>query len=197
MMEQDIAYGINVVRHKYSNNPNCKEKSLFLKFCKKCSRSGHSISTCPKPLDKTSFQKQLFNQAMKGNKNLPNKQVTSNKILTILTIKSARANSHNLTRNLKTLIAILNHPVEVVHHTQDHQILWTTLTITLDHGHLTKIGMEFVQDNHSHVINFVTSENILTNFQIRNQQTAQLLTLKIRTHKMSRRKHSSNNSLMT
>ena len=39
-MEQDIAYGINVVRHKQSNDPNFKVKPLFLKYCKK-------ISTCP------------------------------------------------------------------------------------------------------------------------------------------------------
>ena len=82
VMDQDIAYGITVLRHKYSKDPNFKGKPLFLNFCKKCSRSGHSISTCPdkryiKPLDKPNFQKQTFNQAMKGNQNLPNKQVTS------------------------------------------------------------------------------------------------------------------------
>ena len=81
-MEQDIAHGINVVRHKYSNDPNFKAKPLFLKFCKKCSNSGHSISTSPekrytKPLDKPNFQKRTFNQAMKGNQHLPNRQVAS------------------------------------------------------------------------------------------------------------------------
>ena len=81
-MEQDIAHGTIVVRHKYSNDPNSNEKPLFLKFCKKkCSRSGHSISTCPektytKQLDNPNFQKQTFNQAMKGNQNLPNRPVT-------------------------------------------------------------------------------------------------------------------------
>ena len=60
IMEQDIAHGINVVPHKYSNDPNLNGKPLFLKFCKKCSRSGHSISTCPdkrytKPVDKPNF----------------------------------------------------------------------------------------------------------------------------------------------
>ena len=83
MMEQDIAQGINVVRHKYSNDPNFKGKPLFLKFCKKCSRSRHSISSCPdrrytKPLDKPNFQKEIYNQAMKSTQNFPNKQVTSN-----------------------------------------------------------------------------------------------------------------------
>ena len=34
IMEQDIAHGINVVQHKYSNDPNIKGKPLFLKFCK-------------------------------------------------------------------------------------------------------------------------------------------------------------------
>ena len=42
-MEQDIAHGINVVRRKYSKDPIFIGKPLFLKFCKKCSRSGHSI----------------------------------------------------------------------------------------------------------------------------------------------------------
>ena len=83
IMEKDFAHGINVVRHKYSNDPNFKGKPFFLKFCQKCSRSGHSISTCPdkrytKPVDKPNFQKQIFNQAMKGNQNFPNRQVTSN-----------------------------------------------------------------------------------------------------------------------
>ena len=61
-------------------------RTLILKenhFCKKCSRSGHSVSTCPdkrytKPVDKPNFQKQTFSQDMKGNQNLPNRQVTSN-----------------------------------------------------------------------------------------------------------------------
>ena len=81
-MEQDIAHGINVVRHEYSNNPKFKGKQLFLKFCKKCSRSGHSISTCSekrntKSLDKPNFQKQTSIQAMKGNKK-PSQRVKSN-----------------------------------------------------------------------------------------------------------------------
>ena len=46
-VEHDIAHGKDVVRHKYSNDPSFKGKPLFLKFCKNCSRSGHSISTCP------------------------------------------------------------------------------------------------------------------------------------------------------
>ena len=86
-MEQDIAHGINVVRYNHvrSNDPNFRGKPLFLKFCNKCSRSGHSISTChekryTKPLEKPNFQKQTFNQAMKGNQNLPNRQVTSNNL---------------------------------------------------------------------------------------------------------------------
>ena len=82
-LEQDIAHGIDVVRHKYSNDPIFKGKPLFLKFCIKCSRSGHSNPTCPekryiKPLDKPNFHKQTFHQAMKGNQNIPNRQVTSN-----------------------------------------------------------------------------------------------------------------------
>ena len=77
MIEQDIAHGVNVGRHKYSNDPNFKGKPRFLKFCKKCSRSGHSISPCPcKRYTKPNFKKQIFNQAIKGNQNLPKKRVT-------------------------------------------------------------------------------------------------------------------------
>ena len=82
MTEQGTAHGINVVRCSTSN---FKGKPLFLKLCKKCLRSGHSISTCPderysKLTDKPNLEKQNFNQAMKGNQNLPNSQVTSNKM---------------------------------------------------------------------------------------------------------------------
>ena len=60
MMEQDIAQGINVVRHKFSNDPNFKGNTLSLKCYKKSSRSGHNICNCPgkrytKPLEKTNF----------------------------------------------------------------------------------------------------------------------------------------------
>ena len=81
MLDQDIAQGINVKRHKYSDDPNFKGKSLLLNFSKKSLRSGHSISTCPntrytKPLEKPNIQKQTFNHAMKGNQKLPIKQIT-------------------------------------------------------------------------------------------------------------------------
>ena len=81
-MEQDIAHGINVVRHKYSNDSSFKGKPFVFKILQKCSRSGHSISTRPekgytKPLDKPNFQKEAFNQAMKGNQHLPNRHITS------------------------------------------------------------------------------------------------------------------------
>ena len=33
-MDQDIAHGINIVRNKYSNDPNFKRKPLSLKLCK-------------------------------------------------------------------------------------------------------------------------------------------------------------------
>ena len=69
-MEQDIAYGINVIQHKYTNIPNFKRKPLFLKFCNKCSQLGHSIFTHPvkrymKSLEKPDIQMQTFNKAMK------------------------------------------------------------------------------------------------------------------------------------
>ena len=67
----------------YSNDPIFKGKPLFLKCFKKGSRSAHSISTWPekcytKPLDMPKFQKQTFNQAIKRNQNLPNREITSN-----------------------------------------------------------------------------------------------------------------------
>ena len=34
-LEQTMAYGINVVRHKHSNKTNFRELPLFIKFCKK------------------------------------------------------------------------------------------------------------------------------------------------------------------
>ena len=34
-MEQDIACGVNFVRHKYSNETIFEGKPLFLKFCEK------------------------------------------------------------------------------------------------------------------------------------------------------------------
>ena len=81
-MEQDIAYGINVVRHKTQMTQILTGNHYSL-IVGKNSRSGHSICSYPekryiKPLEKHNFQKQTFNQAMKGNQNLPNKQVTSN-----------------------------------------------------------------------------------------------------------------------
>ena len=56
MMKHDIAQGVNVVRHKYSNDPNFKGKTLS-KILQKMFTLKHSISTCPdkkytKPLDK-------------------------------------------------------------------------------------------------------------------------------------------------
>ena len=67
---------------RYSTIANTSEV-ITGKHNKKCIRSGHSISTCPeknytKPLEKPNFQKQTFNQARKGNQNLPNRRVTSN-----------------------------------------------------------------------------------------------------------------------
>ena len=60
-MKQNIAYGINVVRRKYSNDPKFKGKIRFLRSLKKCSRTGQSISTCPdkqytKTLEKRNFR---------------------------------------------------------------------------------------------------------------------------------------------
>ena len=78
-MEQHIAYGVNVVQHNYSIAPNFEEKPLFFKFCKRSSRSGHRIFTCPKKSYINSLEKpkkQTFNQAVKGKQNLPNKQMT-------------------------------------------------------------------------------------------------------------------------
>ena len=46
----------------------------------------------------------------------------------------------------------------MVHHTQDHQTIRTTLIIALDHNHLIIIEMEMVHDNQSRVIDCVTSK---------------------------------------
>ena len=182
-IEQDIAQGINVVRHKYSNDPNFRGNPLFLKFCKKCLRSGHSIalsSCCPKkrytkPLDKPKFQKQTFNQALTGNQNFPNRQVTSNNMTGKPLPWSYRSRSNSkettqdtevqknlqkITRNLITVIAISDHPVEPVHHTQD-QIPKIIRNITLDHNHITIMETEIVRDNRFHKIDFEMLEIIL------------------------------------
>ena len=52
----------------------------------------------------------------------------------------------------------------MVHHTQDHHILRITLIISLDNNHITIIGNEIIHDDHSHVIDFVTSETVLLQF---------------------------------
>ena len=57
-------------------------------------------------------------------------------------------------------IAILDHRVEVVYHTQDYQTHKILPTIMLNHTHLIIENMEIVNDNHSHGIDFVTSETI-------------------------------------
>ena len=115
---------------------------------------------------------------MKVNQNLP---ITSNKMTgkplqfhIVLEVKventviiqaiEAQINSHNLTQNLITVIVILNHRVEVVHHNQYHQTHRTNLIIALDHNQLIIIEMEIVHDDHSRVIDFVTSEIILNLF---------------------------------
>ena len=54
--ERDIAYEINLVQHKNSNDRVFKGEQLILNFYKRCSRPRHSISTCldvghTKPLD--------------------------------------------------------------------------------------------------------------------------------------------------
>ena len=51
-----------------------------------------------------------------------------------------------------------------VYHTQEHQTLRTTLIIALDHNRLIIIEIEIVHEDHSLIIDFVTSEIILTRF---------------------------------
>ena len=190
IMEQDIAHGINVVRHKYSNDPNFKGKPLFLKFCKKCSRSGHSISTCPdkrytKPIDKLKFQKQTFNQAMKGNQNLPNRQITSNNMTgkplpfsycSPSNSREERDNSRHRSPNKNyqnTLIPYYGNsnfkppPVEVVHLFHVHKTIkntQVTIITIIDNSQPIIIEMEIVQEDHSHVTAFGISKIILTHF---------------------------------
>ena len=52
------------------------------------------------------------------------------------------------------------------------------------------------KENYSRVMDFVKSKIMLTRFLVKNRQTAQCLTLKKQTRRMSPRKHSSNNNLM-
>ena len=127
---------------------------------------------------KIKCQKQTFNQAMKGNQNLLNRQVTSNnmtgKPLPISHCSRSKSrehcnnsrhisqtNSHNLTQNLTTVIAILSHRVEVVHHNQDHKIFKLIQTTILEYNHFTTIEMETVHADHSHEIDFVLLQSIL------------------------------------
>ena len=164
-MEQDIAHGINVVQHKYSNDPNFKGKPFFLKFCKKSSRSGHSISTCPekrytKPLDKPNFQKQILIKQWKVIKtSLTDK---SHRIIwqVIPQDTEVQTKSHKITQNPITEISISSHRVETVRHTQD-QISKPIRNISLHHNNLTIIETEIVHDDWSHEIDFVMLENIL------------------------------------
>ena len=62
--------------------------------------------------------------------------------------------SHKITQNPITEIAILNHRVETVHHTQD-QISKMIHNIILDLNHLTIMETEIVHDDRSHEIDFV------------------------------------------
>ena len=184
-MEQDTAHGINIIRHKYSNDPNFNGKALFPKFCKKFSRSGHSISMCPdkrykKQLAKPNFQKQTFNQSMKGNQNLPNRQVTSNNMTGKQLPFSYRSRSnnrehrnnsrhrspnrlHKTTQNHIMEIVILNHQAETTHHIQN-QISKTFHTIILDHNHPIITRTEIAHDDRSQEIDFVTFECILIHY---------------------------------
>ena len=118
---------------------------------------------------------------MKGNQNPPNRQVTSNNMTGKPLQFSHRSknnsrehlknydievqiNSHNVTQNITTEIATSYHRLEVVHYTQDHQNHKIPLTIILDHNLLTIIELEIVHDDHSCVIDFVTSKFTLTRF---------------------------------
>ena len=110
---------------------------------------------------------------MKGNQNLPNKQVTSNNIIVNslpFSLRSrsnsrehrnhsrqeAQTSSHKIIENPIMGTAILNHQVETVQHTQG-QIYKQTLNIILDHNHLIIIGTEIDHDDHFHEINLVMS----------------------------------------
>ena len=133
------------------------------------------------------FKNKFLKQAKKGNKNLPKKQVTSS-IMTAKPLpfsycsksnsrdhrddsryKSPNKISHSNSDPI-TVIVILNHRVETVHHTQGPSTLRTNLLITLithiliilDHNPLTVIEMEIVQDDHSHAIDFAKYKTTIT-----------------------------------
>ena len=60
------------------------------------------------------------------------------------------------------VIAILNHPVEMVHHTPKKISIKTQ--IILDHSHLIIIEMATVHNVHSHRIALETFETTLTHY---------------------------------
>ena len=57
------------------------------------------------------------------------------------------------------VIVTLNHPVEMVHHTQSQ--IFTPLHIIQDRNHLIIIETEIVHDDRSQEIDFATFETIL------------------------------------
>ena len=62
------------------------------------------------------------------------------------------------------VITIVNHLVEMVHHTRDHKTIKIFQIIVLDYNHLTIAELEIAQGDHSHVTDFVTLELILIHF---------------------------------
>ena len=107
---------------------------------------------------------------MKGNQNLPNRQVTSNHMTgnhshigLVVTVETeiiqdteVHISIHKTTQNHITVIVILNHLAEMVHHIQKQTS--KKVRITLDQNHPKIVEMEIAHNNHSHEIALKRSE---------------------------------------
>ena len=83
--DTDLVEKITEILNIYEKHPNFKGKPSFKKWCNYCRRYGHSISECRQKQqdnqNKPQKYKELnksFNQYMKKDQNLPNKNVYSN-----------------------------------------------------------------------------------------------------------------------
>ena len=125
-----------------------------------------------KPLDKPNFHKQTFHQAMKGNQNIPNRQVTSNnmtgKPLPFSHRSCSNSREHrNHSRhrspnkfsqnNSKPYYGNSNFKPPSRNGSPYPRPNFQTNSIILDHNHLTIIGMEIAHDDCILEMDFIMS----------------------------------------
>ena len=225
-MEQVIAHRINIVSHKYSNDPNFKRKPLSFEFCKKCSRSGHSISTWPdkkytKQLRNPNFQKQIFNQAMKANQNLPDKQANSNSLTgkpLPFPSRSRRNSRDNLDSSRHRIWNKLSHPNPKLYYCNNNFKFWRRngLPYPISFNYQNKSNynknnsywnISRPQSGHYNrdgnrprrpfsLIDSAMYEITFTHFLTKNKQTTQCQIHRIQKHKTSHRNNFWNNNSM-